>query len=328
MPQKRLSDVLTGVVESCVNSVGVDLNTASYSLLSYVSGLNGTIAKNIVEYRKKKPFANRAELTAVSKLGPKAFEQSAGFLRIPEGENVLDNTSVHPESYTAAEKLLKKFGFSDPDVRAGKLAGIKEKIREAGSSKVAEEIGVGEPTLADIAEEILRPGRDIRDSLPPPVLRADLMDIKDLKEGMVITGTVRNVIDFGAFIDIGVHHDGLVHISELSDNYVKHPSEVLKVGESVQVRVIGVDTVKHRISLSMRSPDAVKPPKREQGAQGGQGNSRPQNGGNRGGDNRGDNRNRNFTDSGNNFRPAPTAPQKEQSLDDMLKGLQSKFNKH
>ncbi len=322
MPQKRLSEVLTGVVEDCVNSVGVDLNTASYSLLSYVSGLNGAIAKNIVEYRKKTPFRRRSQLMEVNKLGAKAFEQCAGFLRIPGGEDVLDNTSVHPEAYEAAEKLLSKFGYTDDDVRKGKITDIREKVKAEGAGKVAQEIGIGEPTLADMVEEIIRPGRDIRDSLPPPVLRADLMDIKDLKEGMELTGTVRNVIDFGAFVDIGVHHDGLVHISEISDNYIKHPSEALTVGEVVRVRVIGVDVAKQRINLSMRSPDAKKPEKRDNknanNAQNRDCRNDNRQGGNRGKDfnrdRRGDNR--------------QSAPKKEQSLDDMLKALQNKFNKY
>ena len=321
MPQKRLSEVLTGVVEDCVNSVGVDLNTASYSLLSYVSGLNGSIAKNIVEYRKKTPFRRRSQLMEVNKLGAKAFEQCAGFLRIPDGEDVLDNTSVHPEAYEAAEKLLKKFGYTDDDVRKGKITDIRTKVKEEGASKVADEIGIGEPTLADMVEEIIRPGRDIRDSLPPPVLRADLMDIKDLKEGMVISGTVRNVIDFGAFVDIGVHHDGLVHISEISDNYIKHPSEALKVGDVVRVRVIGVDAQKQRINLSMRSPDAKKPEKREKNER-----REPRKDDRRdNGKNFASNKNgKNFARGGN----GGNQQRKEQSLDDMLKALQSKFNKH
>ena len=321
MPQKRLSEVLTGVVEDCVNSVGVDLNTASYSLLSYVSGLNGSIAKNIVEYRKKTPFRRRSQLMEVNKLGAKAFEQCAGFLRIPDGEDVLDNTSVHPEAYEAAEKLLKKFGYTDDDVRKGKITDIRTKVKEEGASKVADEIGIGEPTLADMVEEIIRPGRDIRDSLPPPVLRADLMDIKDLKEGMELTGTVRNVIDFGAFVDIGVHHDGLVHISEISDNYIKHPSEALKVGDVVRVRVIGVDAQKQRINLSMRSPDAKKPEKREKNER-----REPRKDDRRdNGKNFASNKNgKNFARGGN----GGNQQRKEQSLDDMLKALQSKFNKH
>lgn len=311
MPQKRLTEVLEGVVEDCVNSVGVDLNTASYSLLSYVSGLNTSIAKNIVKFREQAPFVNRAQLLKVAKLGPKAYEQCAGFLRISGGENVLDNTAVHPESYEAVSKLLNKFGYSDLDVTEGKISDIKGKVVEFGSSKVAAECGVGEPTLVDMVDEILRPGRDIRDQLPPPMLRADLLDIKDLKEGMEIVGTVRNVIDFGAFIDIGVHHDGLVHISEISDNFIKHPSEALKVGEIVKVRVIGVDVAKQRINLSMKSADGVKKadkPKEDF--------KRPINR---------DNNNYRNNRNDNNFVKAP--PQKEASLEDMLKALQNKFKK-
>jgi len=265
MPQKRLTEVLTGVVEDCVNSVGVDLNTASYSLLSYVSGLNKTIAKNIVKHRESMPFTQREQLLEVPKLGQKAYVQAAGFLRIPEADDVLENTSVHPESYEAADKLLAKFSYSNEDVKGGKVTDIREKIKEYGLDKLAGEIGVGAPTLSDIVEEILKPGRDIRDSLPPAVLRADLMDMKDLKEGMELTGTVRNVIDFGAFIDIGVHHDGLCHLSQMSDRYIKHPSEVLTVGQVVKVRVIGVEADKGRINLSMRTPGLEKPPKREPG---------------------------------------------------------------
>ncbi|MCM1043305.1 MAG: RNA-binding transcriptional accessory protein [Corallococcus sp.] len=257
MPQKRLTEVLEGVVEDCVNSVGVDLNTASYSLLSYVAGLNTSIAKNIVEYRKKKPFVNRKQLLEVTKLGPKAYQQCAGFLRISDGENVLDNTAVHPESYEPCVKLLKKFGYSDLDVKENKLH-LQKDVTQFGAEKIASEIGVGVPTLTDMIAEISKPGRDIRDSLPKPILRAEIMELKDLKTGMELTGTVRNVIDFGAFVDIGVHQDGLVHLSEMSNNYIKHPSEVLKVGDTVTVRVIGVDVDKNRIALSMRDPNAAK----------------------------------------------------------------------
>ena len=323
MPQKRLTDVLTGVVEDCVNSVGVDLNTASYSLLAYVSGLNTGIAKNIVEYRKAKKFSSRKELLKVSKLGPKAFEQCAGFLRIPDGEDVLDNTSVHPESYKAAEKLLQTFGYGEDDVKGGKLIDIKDKVKEYGAKKLAEEAGVGEPTLHDIVEEILKPGRDIRDSLPPPVLRADLLDMKDLKEGMELTGTVRNVIDFGAFIDIGVHHDGLVHISEISDRYIKHPGEVLKVGQVVKVRVLGVDPQKQRINLSMRTPGLEKPAKKtpEELAKMRESRDRPPFDPSRPRPPYDPNR------SQGSLRPQNVPPQKEQSLDDMLRALQDKFKK-
>ena len=255
MPENRLEEVLGGVVEDCVNSVGVDLNTASQSLLSYVAGLNSGIAKNIIEYRKNKPFASRAELMEVKKLGVKAFEQCAGFLRIPAGQNVLDNTGVHPESYPAVEKLMEFTGYTINDVADGKISGIREKIAERGWDKTAEACGVGVPTLTDIVAELLKPGRDIRDSLPKPVLRSDLMELKDLKEGMELTGTVRNVIDFGVFVDIGVHQDGLVHISQISDNYIKHPSDVLKVGDIVKVKVLGVDPVKKKISLTMKTAD-------------------------------------------------------------------------
>ena len=252
MPQKRLTEVLEGVVEDCVNSVGVDLNTASYSLLSYVAGLNTAIAKNIVEYRKTKKFTLRSQLLEVSKLGPKAYEQCAGFLRILDGGEALDNTGVHPESYDAAKKLLEKYGYTEQDVVKGNLGELKNKVLRDGTEAVAKELGVGEMTLTDMVDEIMRPGRDIREELAPPVLRADLMDINDLKVGMEMTGVVRNVIDFGAFIDIGVHHDGLCHISEISDRYIKHPSEALTVGQTVKVKVLGVDPVKNRIHLSIK----------------------------------------------------------------------------
>lgn len=252
MPQKRLTEVLEGVVEDCVNSVGVDLNTASYSLLSYVAGLNTAIAKNIVEYRKTKKFTLRSQLLEVSKLGPKAYEQCAGFLRILDGGEALDNTGVHPESYDAAKKLLEKYGYTEQDVVKGNLGELKNKVLRDGTEAVAKELGVGEMTLTDMVDEIMRPGRDIREDLAPPVLRADLMDINDLKVGMEMTGVVRNVIDFGAFIDIGVHHDGLCHISEISDRYIKHPSEALTVGQTVKVKVISVDPVKNRINLSIK----------------------------------------------------------------------------
>ncbi len=254
MPEARLEEVLGGVVEDCVNSVGVDLNTASQSLLSYVAGLNSGIAKNIVEYRKEKRFEKREDLLNVKKLGAKAFEQCAGFLRIVGG-NVLDNTGVHPESYSAVEKLLEYVGYTLDDVANGKIGDIKAKIEQKGWDKTAENCGVGVPTLNDIVAELLKPGRDIRDSLPKPILRSDLMDLSDLKEGMEINGTVRNVIDFGVFVDIGVHQDGLVHISQISDNYIKHPSDVLKVGDLVKVKVLGVDTVKKKISLTMKTAD-------------------------------------------------------------------------
>ncbi len=254
MPEARLTEVLSGVVEDCVNSVGVELNTASASLLAYVAGLNKGIAKNIVEYRKTKRFNTRTELLKVSKLGEKAFEQCAGFLRIADGD-CLDNTAVHPKDYKAVETLLNLMGYSISDVADKKISDIKDKIEKAGWKAVAEKCAVGEPTLRDIVEELLKPGRDIRDSLPKPILRSDLLDLKDLKEGMEIIGTVRNVIDFGVFVDIGVHQDGLVHISQISDNYIKHPSEALKVGDIVKVKVIGVDVVKKKISLSMKTSE-------------------------------------------------------------------------
>ena len=254
MPENRLEEVLGGVVEDCVNSVGVDLNTASASLLSYVAGLNSGIVKNIIEYREKKPFKSRSQLLEVKKLGEKAYEQCAGFLRITDG-NVLDNTAVHPESYGAVEKLLKVTGYGLEDVSKGKIGDIKTVIDKLGVDKVAKECEVGVPTLIDITAELLKPGRDIRDSLPKPVLRSDLMDLSDLKEGMEINGTVRNVIDFGVFVDIGVHQDGLVHISQISDNYIKHPSDVLKVGDAVKVKVLGVDVAKKKISLTMKTAE-------------------------------------------------------------------------
>lgn len=252
MPVKRLDETLKGVVEDCVNSVGVDVNTASPSLLSYVAGLTASTSENICVYRTENgAFAARAQLKKVPKLGPKAYEQCAGFLRIPGGKQVLDNTAVHPESYPAAKKLLSLFGFTEKDIAGGALAGLDAQIRQYGEAKAAEQCGVGVPTLRDIAAELQKPGRDIRDSLPKPVLREDVMDISDLKPGMEFTGTVRNVIDFGAFVDIGVHQDGLVHISRMADRYIKHPSEVAAVGDIVKVRVLSVDVEKNRISLSM-----------------------------------------------------------------------------
>lgn len=252
MPQARLTEVLTGVVEDCVNSVGVDLNTASPSLLSYVSGLNMSIAKNITAYRAKiKAFKNRSELLSVPKLGPKAFEQCAGFLRITDGNNILDNTGVHPEAYEATDKLLKMFALTVDDVRKGEL-NLENLITLKGEQKVADEIGVGVPTLHDIAKELAKPGRDIRESMPKPVLRSDVLSMEDLKEGMVFSGKVRNVVDFGAFVDIGVHQDGLVHISQICDAYIKHPSEVLKVGQTVDVKILSVDQQRKRISLTMK----------------------------------------------------------------------------
>ncbi|MDE6618016.1 MAG: helix-hairpin-helix domain-containing protein [Clostridiales bacterium] len=254
MPQKRLTSSLEAAVEDCVNSVGVDLNTASHTLLSYVSGLNAATAKNIVEYRSNKPFGSRKQLLEVPKLGTKAFEQCAGFLRIVGGENVLDNTAVHPESYDAAQKLIQKFGYTNEDVIACKLSDLPQKVKDAGEEAVAAEIGVGVPTLNDIVTELIKPGRDVRDELPPPILRSDLMDMNDLKEGMQIMGVVRNVTDFGAFVDISVHQDGLLHISEISDGFVRHPSDVLKVGDKINVWVLSVDREKHRIALTMLDP--------------------------------------------------------------------------
>ncbi|MBR6521415.1 MAG: RNA-binding transcriptional accessory protein [Oscillospiraceae bacterium] len=253
MPQARLSETLGGVVEDCVNAVGADLNTASPSLLSYISGLNKTTAKNIVAYREENgAFTKRRELLKVPKLGPKAFEQCAGFLRVPESKQVLDNTGVHPESYEAAEKLLTLCGYSLKDVSAAGLAGLAAKADELGRESLAEQCGVGLPTLEDIIKELMKPGRDPRDELPASILRTDVMEIKDLKPGMILSGTVRNVIDFGAFVDIGVHQDGLVHISQIANKFIKHPSEVLSVGDIVKVMVLEADEKKHRISLSIK----------------------------------------------------------------------------
>lgn len=253
MPQKRLEETLDGVVEDCVNAVGVDVNTASASLLRRVSGLTAITAKNIVSYREENgAFTSRKQLGKVPKLGPKAFQQCAGFLRVPESKDILDNTAVHPESYGAAKELLSLMGYSLEDVRQGKLGDISKELQRYGKEKAAKELGIGVPTLMDVASELMKPGRDVRDSLPQPVLRTDVMEIKDLRPGMVLTGTVRNVIDFGAFVDIGVHQDGLVHISEIADHYVKHPSQVLSVGDVVKVVVLGVDEKKKRISLSIK----------------------------------------------------------------------------
>jgi len=254
MKPARLDEALTGVVEDCVNAVGIDINTASYSLLSYISGINMTSAKNIVKYREENgEFTSRAQLLKVPRIGAKAYEQCAGFLRVPGSKEILDNTAVHPESYETARALIALFGYSAEDVRAGHLSSLGAKVREAGVASVCEKLGVGEPTLLDIISELEKPGRDLRDTLPPPELRTDVMDLSDLKPDMMLRGTVRNVIDFGAFVDIGVHQDGLVHISELSDRFVKHPSEVVSVGDVVTVRVLAVDVKKKRISLSMKS---------------------------------------------------------------------------
>ena len=253
MNQKRLGEALGGVVENCVNSVGVDLNTASPSLLSYVAGINKTVSKNIITYREENgKFNTRKELLKVPKLGAKAFEQCAGFLRITDGDNVLDNTSVHPESYKAAAQLLKHMGYTEQDVQDGTVADLKQRLSKENTHKLAEELGIGEITLKDIADSIIKKGRDPREELPQPVLRSDILSMEDLKPDMVLTGTVRNVIDFGAFVDIGVHQDGLVHISQICDRYIKHPTDVLSVGDVVKVRVLEVDVPKKRISLTMK----------------------------------------------------------------------------
>ncbi len=272
MPQARMNEALGGVVEDCVNSVGVDLNTASHSLLSYIAGINASVAKNIVAYREENGrFTDRKELLKVPKLGKKAFEQCAGFLRVREGKNPLDNTAVHPESYKAAEALLTECGFSLADVSQGGAAGISEKAEAAGIANISEKLGIGVPTLTDIIGELKKPGRDLRDELPPPLLRSgDVMEIKDLKPGMELVGTVRNIIDFGAFVDIGVHEDGLVHISQICNRYIKHPLEAVKVGEIVKVRVLDVDVKRSRISLTMRLDDNEK-----------KSGGKPDNGGNR-----------------------------------------------
>ena len=262
MDKKRLDSVLSGVLEDCVNSVGVDLNTASVSLLKYVAGLNAGIAKNIVSYREEHgKFYSRREILKVPKLGEKAFTQCAGFLRIADGENILDNTAVHPESYAAAQKLLALFGYTAEDVKEGKIADLPQKVRSYGEERAAAETGTDIPTLRDIVAEIVKPGRDIRDSFPKPVLRSDIMDIKDLMPGMELTGTVRNVVDFGAFVDIGVHQDGLVHLSEITDRYIRHPSDVLEVGQTVTVWVKDVVVKKNRIGLTMKNPAAKKKPR-------------------------------------------------------------------
>ena len=252
MNQKKLSEALSAVVEDCVNKVGVDLNTASAPLLSYISGISSAVAKNIVAYREENGrFQSRKQLLKVAKLGPKAFEQCAGFMRIQNGENPLDATSVHPESYAAAEKLLKKQGFAAEDIQGGKLTGLSLTIKDYKG--LAEELGVGEITLRDIVKELEKPGRDPRDEMPKPILRTDVLDMKDLKEGMVLKGTVRNVIDFGVFVDIGVHQDGLVHISEITDKkFIKHPLEAVSVGDIVDVKVMSVDLKKKRIQLTMK----------------------------------------------------------------------------
>ena len=253
MPQAKLEETLSGVVEDCVNAVGVDINTASPSLLQRVSGLTKTTAKNIVSYREENGvFTSRSEIKKVPKLGPKAFQQCAGFLRVPESKQVLDNTAVHPESYEAAKKLLELCSYSLSDVAAGRLSELPQRVEQIGAERAAEHCGVGVPTLRDIVSELIKPGRDPREELPPVLLRQDVLEIKDLKPGMILTGTVRNVIDFGVFVDIGVHQDGLVHISQISSKFIRHPSELLSVGDIVKVVVLDVDEKKHRISLSMK----------------------------------------------------------------------------
>ena len=253
LPEKRLDETLSGVVEDCVNAVGVDINTASPSLLQRVSGLNATTAKNVVAYREENgAFTSRAQIKEVPKLGPKAFQQCAGFLRVPESKSVLDNTAVHPESYEAAKALLALSGYTLADVKESRISDLPERIKSYGEGKAAAEIGVGVPTLRDIVSELLKPGRDVRDELPKPILRTDVLEMKDLTPGMVLTGTVRNVIDFGVFVDIGVHQDGLVHISQVADKFIRHPSEVVSVGDVVKVVVLEVDEKKKRISLSMK----------------------------------------------------------------------------
>ena len=253
MKQARLDEALTGVVEDCVNSVGVDVNTASYSLLSYIAGINMTSAKNIVKYREENgEFTSRAQILKVPKIGAKAYQQCAGFLRVSGSNEILDNTGVHPETYDVVRKLLKLFELTEKDIGGEKIKLIKTKIQIEGSKKYCDELSVGEPTLIDIVNELEKPGRDVRDSLPQPILRSDVMDMNDLTPGMILVGTVRNVIDFGAFVDIGVHQDGLVHISEISDKFVKHPSDVLSVGDVVNVKIKSVDIAKKRIALTMK----------------------------------------------------------------------------
>ena len=348
MPQKRLTEVLEGVVEDCVNSVGVDVNTASYKLLSYVSGLNLAIAKNIVKAREEKPFTTRKQLLKVPKLGPKAFEQCAGFLRISSGKDVLDNTSVHPEAYNAAKKLLDEFGYTNEDIKASKLTELSEKVKTFGTAKMADMLGVGVPTLSDIIDELVKPGRDIRDSLPKPILRDDLLDIKNLKEDMEIVGTVRNVIDFGAFVDIGVHQDGLVHISEISNDFIKHPSEALTVGDIVTVKVIGVDVAKNRISLTIKGASNAKPKSESivrnpqlKSKEGNRANNANANN-NAGRDNRNNNRNNNagrdnrnnnnagrnnYIDNSNKSNNNRNESKPLSSVEDMLKQLANKYKK-
>ena len=313
MPPARLDNALKGTVEDCVNRVGVDVNTASYALMSYIAGLNTSIAKNIVSYREKNgQFKNRSELFNVPKLGEKAFLQCAGFLRIADNENILDNTAVHPESYDAAKKLLQIFNLDINDQAS--IAKLPELVKIKGEEHVAKECNIGVPTLNDIIQEILKPGRDIRDALPQPMLRSDILSMEDLKEGMELTGTVRNVIDFGVFVDIGVHQDGLVHISEIADFFIEHPSRVLSVGDIVKVKVLGVDTAKNRISLTMKGADGntLKSPNNSKTIKQ---NNRPAN--------RYNNNAVQRNNTSDNKKPA-----KELSLEESLKLLQQKFNKH
>ena len=251
MDQKKLGDALNGVVEDVVNKVGVDLNTASFSLLEYISGINKTTAKNIVAYREENgAFTDRKQLLKVPKLGPKAFEQCAGFLRVRGGKEPLDETAVHPESYAAAKALMQELGYTPEDIRKGGLKGVSRKV--ADKTAMAEKLGVGVPTLTDILNELEKPGRDPREDIPKPVLRSDVLDIDDLVPGMILKGTVRNAVDFGVFVDIGVHQDGLVHISRICDRYIKHPLEAVKVGDVVDVQVLEVDKKRKRIALTMK----------------------------------------------------------------------------
>ena len=253
MKQSRLGEALSGVVEYCVNHVGVDINTASYSLLSHVAGINAASAKNIVKYREENgAFTSRAQIKKVPRIGARAFEQCAGFLRVSGGREILDETGVHPESYAAARALLDRFSLHEEDVRRGNVIGLDKAVREAGEAQIADELGVGIPTLRDIVAELSKPGRDARDELPAPILRTDVLTLEDLCEGMELTGTVRNVVDFGAFVDIGVHQDGLVHISQISKKRIAHPSEVLAIGDIVKVKIISLDRAKGRIGLTMK----------------------------------------------------------------------------
>ena len=253
MKPARLDEALGGVVENCVNAVGVDVNTASYSLLSYISGINATAAKNIVKYREANgEFSDRSQLMKVPHIGARAYQQCAGFLRIPGGREILDNTGVHPESYDSTRALLRMFGYTEEDVRAGHMGKLRGEVTKKGIPSVCEALHIGEPTLMDILSELEKPGRDIRDSFDAPVLREDVLSLEDLKPDMILTGTVRNVTDFGAFVDIGVHQDGLVHISQLSDRYIRHPSEAVSLGDVVRVKVLAVDVKKKRISLTMK----------------------------------------------------------------------------